>query len=259
MTRPTRLGIQRRLIPLNSRLRARHRRIPPCKYPCTREKTFAICHLTITGVLLSSPCFNKLFEILLWKRIEPWWKTNHIISNLQGAARKGHSCVNLALLLQEALYASITMHNKCFVAYFDVSKAFETVWVNGLFFRLYQMGIIGRTWRLLYKCYQNLLCKVCIQGLTSDWYPLECGIHQGGYLSLSKYMAFIDSLVSELTASNLCSKFLNIPSSPVSYADDLATKLILARAWELDNQLCRANECINKNTDLLKQICGDYR
>ena len=35
------------------------------------------------------------------------------------------------------------------------------------------------------------------------------------------------------------------------------SKLFWARAWELDDQLCRANQCITKNTDLLKQICGN--
>ena len=52
---------------------------------------------------------------------------------------------------------------------------------------------------------------------------MHCGIHQGGYLSLIKYVSFINTLVNELAESNLCIAISNIPSSPVSYADDLAT------------------------------------
>ena len=38
---------------------------------------------------------------------------------------------------------------KVFVAYFNVSKAFDYVWTDGLFFQLYRMGITGTLWRLL--------------------------------------------------------------------------------------------------------------
>ena len=45
--------------------------------------------------LLSS--FNKLFEMLIWRRIEYWWENNRVISELQGACRKGSSCIHTAL------------------------------------------------------------------------------------------------------------------------------------------------------------------
>ena len=51
---------------------------------------------------------------------------------------------------------------------------------------------------------------------------MECGIHQGGFLSLMKYTVFIDSLLRELEQSRLCCAIYHIPLSPVGYADDLA-------------------------------------
>ena len=48
------------------------------------------------------------------------------------------------------------------------------------------------------------------------------GIHQGGYLSLVKYTAFINSLLTLLAESDLCSVIYQTPVSPVGYADDLA-------------------------------------
>ena len=96
--------------------------------------------------------FDEIFEILVWNCIEPWWKAQGIISNLQGACKKGYSCLHSALILQEALAMSMENNNNCIVAYSDVTKAFDTVWINGLFFRIYQIGIRGQTWCLLYKC-----------------------------------------------------------------------------------------------------------
>ena len=47
--------------------------------------------------------FNKLFEILIWKRLEEWWVGAEVLSRLQGACRQGVSCLHSALLLQETI------------------------------------------------------------------------------------------------------------------------------------------------------------
>ena len=171
--------------------------------------------------LLSS--FNKLFEMVLWLRIEQWWEENRVISELQGACRKGSSCVHTALTLQETIASHRERGEKVFVAFFDVSKAFDSVWIDGLFFQLHKLGITGSLWRLLYKGYIDFYCSVRIGDRTSLPYPMLCGIHQGGYLSLLKYIAFINSLITELKDADLCCSIGRIKSTPLGYADDLAT------------------------------------
>ena len=52
---------------------------------------------------------------------------------------------------------------------------------------------------------------------------MECGIHQGGYLSLLKYTTFIDPLLRELEKSGLGCDIVSIPTNPVGYVDDMAT------------------------------------
>ena len=103
-----------------------------------------------------------------------------------------------------------------------MSKAFDRVWIEGLFYQLYMLGIRGKTWRMLFKCYKGFLCRVKIHNRYSTWYEMSCGIHQSGYLSLLKYTAFINSLLITLKESNLCSQIYNIKSSPLGYVDDIA-------------------------------------
>ena len=66
---------------------------------------------------------------------------------------------------------------------------------------------------------------------------MRCGIHQGGFLSLLKYAAFIDPLIRELEVSGLCHRISDIPVGPVGYADDLSvcslSKFKLDRALDL--------------------------
>ena len=171
--------------------------------------------------LLSS--FNKLFEMVIWRRIETWWVNDRVITELQGACRRGSSCIHTALTLQETIATQCERGKKVFVAFFDVSKAFDSVWIDGLFFQLHELGIKGSLWRLLYRGYLNFSCRVRIGDRTSLPYPMMCGIHQGGFLSLIKYIAFVNSLLLELKDSNLCCAIERVQTTPLGYADDLAT------------------------------------
>ena len=170
--------------------------------------------------LLSS--FNKLFEMLLWSRLEKWWIDEKVISECQGACRKKQSSIHTAYMLQEAVAASRESGGNCFVAYFDVAKAFDSVWIDGLFRQLYDLGITGRLWRILKKGYVGFKCCVRIHSKTSESYEMLCGIHQGGFLSSIKYIAFINSLLVELQQSNLCIMVKTMKCTPVGYADDLS-------------------------------------
>ena len=55
---------------------------------------------------------------------------------------------------------------------------------------------------------------------------MTCGIHQGVFLSLTKYVAFINGLLNTLEESRLCCTISRIPSTPVGYADDVATACV---------------------------------
>ena len=55
------------------------------------------------------------------------------------------SCVHSALVLRETMATLMKENHKCFVAFCNVNKAYDTVWVDGLFYQLYQMGISGKT------------------------------------------------------------------------------------------------------------------
>ena len=173
------------------------------------------------GITLLST-YNKIYEILLWSRMEKWWSQVNAVSQTQGACKKGVSSLHTAFLLQETISYNLDLGRKVFVSYLDVSKAFDRVWVEGLFYQLYKIGVKGKTWRMLYKCFKGFLCRVKIHDKVSGWYEMSCGIHQGGILSLLKYTAFINTLLVTLQDSGLCCSLARLKTSPLGYADDVA-------------------------------------
>ena len=52
---------------------------------------------------------------------------------------------------------------------------------------------------------------------------MECGIHQGGILSVLKYVAFIDSLLKNLENTGLGCQVANIWTNLVGYAADMVS------------------------------------
>ena len=52
---------------------------------------------------------------------------------MQFACRKGLSCTHAAFILKETVATSLEEGNKCYVAFYDVAKAFDTCWIDGLF------------------------------------------------------------------------------------------------------------------------------
>ena len=175
--------------------------------------------------------------MVIWRRMEVWWEATLVIFPLQGACKPSASCVHSGLLLQKPIAAGLDTNKKVFVAYFDVAKAFDIVWIDGLFYHLYKKGKI---WRLLYATYQDVQCRVRVNGQYSYWYSMTCGIHQGGFLSLLKYTAFIYPLLRKLEESNTGCHIVGIPSTPIGYADDMATCSISKP--KLDRARCIVSE-----------------
>ena len=101
-------------------------------------------------------------------------------------------------------------------------KAFDTVWQNGFFYKLYSYGIKGHTWRILRKWYQSTICTVLWDGEQSHPFNIKQGVKQGAVLSTLLYSLFVNDLLVELEQSGLGVKMGNIFCGAPIYADDLA-------------------------------------
>ena len=103
-----------------------------------------ILESSTTRVLLSN--LAKLFEKLLLTKIS---EDGISLNPLQGGFKPGYSSLHTAFILQEAIQSTREINKKAFVAFLDVRKAFDTVWHEGLFVKLYNKGIHPRIWHIL--------------------------------------------------------------------------------------------------------------
>ena len=118
--------------------------------PLYKGKSTCTLETNNSRVITLLTSLNKVFEILLWNRMKDCWEGDQVISHLQGACHSGKSCIHSALILQEAISVGLGTKKRVLVTYLDVSKAFDGVWIDGLFYQLHESSIVGKAWRLLY-------------------------------------------------------------------------------------------------------------
>ena len=187
--------------------------IPKCKDKDALSKD------NYRGISLLS-VLSKVYEKLLLK-----WYDHHCPPNInmaQGACMLGSSCLNVSLALKEGVAGLRSGGNSAYVCLLDARKAFDTVWYEGLFLKLFRMGCNKHLWSILWSYYQGFMCSVQVAGGRSEWFIAEQGVHQGGPFSMKLYVVFNADLLDELMASGHGARVCGSNLSCVAYADDIA-------------------------------------
>ena len=81
------------------------------------------------------PVVIKIFEMVILKRLEKF--ANDYFSHLQFGFKNGTGCIEASFLINEAISYFVERGSKGFACFLDVHKAFDTVWIDGLFFKLF--------------------------------------------------------------------------------------------------------------------------
>ena len=70
-------------------------------------------------------------------------------------------------------------HSKSFVCFLDVQKAFDSVWHNGLFVKLYNMGIRSNLMRVIINLHKDMKSAVFYKGHRYEVFSVMQGTRQG--------------------------------------------------------------------------------
>jgi hypothetical protein len=145
------------------------------------------------GIMLLN-VIGKIFERLILDRWMPFLAEKGFPNSLQYSYQRVKSCLDASMSLQEAVLYNIENGSKVYCCFLDSKKAFDTVWISGLFYKLYNLAIQGKTWRLLWNWYNKLTSRVLIDGVPSAEFPVLQGVRQGDVLSPWLFMIYNDDL-----------------------------------------------------------------
>ena len=144
-----------------------------------------------------SLCNNsRLFEKTIVNRLN-----QHLnFTEGQAGARPQKSPLNNLLTIK-----SITQHRKhegkkTYVPSIDIEKAYDRVWSNAIFYLLWDRGIKGKLWRIIYKLNQNLKSIIPTKFGQTDAINIGDSIRQSKPLSGLEFTLLIDQLNVDIRA-----------------------------------------------------------
>ncbi|KAH9271102.1 hypothetical protein BASA83_006644 [Batrachochytrium salamandrivorans] len=196
--------------------------VPPT--PFARALKMATLSTQATSEALpSSMSVLKLVCKVLQMRIERFVETNNLLSYEQAGFRKREECVgqvvSLVDIIQRRQNAGLNTH----VLFIDIRKAFDTVPVGALLWKLQNMGFPRRTLAFLKALYTSSYARARAGSLLSDPFPVQRVVRQGCALSGLLFNLFINDIldgVAPITVPGL-PRDTN-PIRGLMYADDVA-------------------------------------
>ena len=149
--------------------------------------------ITLTSIL------GKLFERLILDRIELWIDKNvNFPHPFQFGFRKGTGAETAVLTVMEAICYYNERNSPVYCAFLDNEKAFDRVWLDGLFYKLYNLGITGKLWRILRSSYSSMYSCVSYAEYKSDMFHVKQGVGQGRVISAWLFTLYINELLNQL-------------------------------------------------------------
>jgi len=168
------------------------------------------------------PVMAKLLEKWMMNRIESWAKDNEIIHQLQGAAQSHCSSLHSTWLARECIADNRERGKNVYVCLLDIKKAFDSVWQEGLFYKLFNYGLCGKTWRMIRFLFHDFKCMVKYSNGNSFPFNTYQGIHQGSPLSMFLFEVYINDLLFEINYSYASAKCVGVNTGGIAFADDIA-------------------------------------
>ena len=139
--------------------------------------------------------FSKIFEKLLYKRINSYLDKYNLLSNKQFGFRQNLSIAHAIGIIYHKLIQNLdnNLYNCCI--FLDLSKAFDTVDHNILIWKLeYYFGIRGPALNLMKSYLSNRYQYVKIDDCMSSLQKVTCGIPQGSSLGPLLFLMYVNDL-----------------------------------------------------------------
>ena len=139
---------------------------------------------TIKIIITLFPTLCKIYEMVLLNRLENYVSQKGLFSDMQFGFKEGVGCTEASFTILEIINHKLEWGSKVFSCFLDVLKAFGTVWIEGLLYKLFsEFGIGGKMWLVIKDLYTGVRERVLYSGSLSREFDVLQGTGQGRILA----------------------------------------------------------------------------
>ena len=137
------------------------------RYPRVPDNYRGITLLSVVG---------KLYTSVLNKRLSSWCEKSNVLSEEQAGFRADRCTVDHIFSLSEVVRSRMSQGLETHCCFLDIRKAYDTVFRDGMWKRLLEVGIGGKMWRVLRNIYETVESCVVVGKERTDWFQQNLGL-----------------------------------------------------------------------------------
>ena len=190
--------------------------------PVYKKKGLASNPYNYRGIAVAS-CFSKLFLSILRNRLQVVLSSQGFIPDNQIGFKRGCRTSDHILVLKQMIDNYLTKHSRSmlFTGFVDFKLAYDTVWRDGLLYKMLGMGVGGKVFDIFRDMFSSIIYKIKLQGEISSPINSNVGLQQGSVLSPDLFNIYLSDLPHIFDATCAPAKSFGLTTNCLMFADDL--------------------------------------
>ena len=172
------------------------------------------------GISIMS-CLGKLFFSVLNTRLIEYLKSKNLNTDFQIGFASGSRPADHILTLKTISDKYFGAGKKVYSCFVDFKKAFDTVWRDGLMYKLLKAGISGPFGKLIQTLYNKSDVSIKLPSGLTDPFTATVGVKQGCVLSPTLFNIFINDIPEQFDMSCDPVTLHDLKINCLLFADDI--------------------------------------